>query len=173
MQGCVVCRGKGVAWDPPIAAWTALAGMKIVREWANFGEFEAGDLVATIPSDSPFYAAGESDKAAFTDSSEAFSSIVLGGVDFLPFQTVSIDRVVWKDVNTGALVNGGMPMQDTAGNLSWPNGDGPPSVVQYSISGRKVPVYYMFRDLVQDRHHSAGLPLPRRVVLRRLDLFAR
>lgn len=171
-QGCPVCRGRGVNWDAPVPAWTGLAGMKVVREWAAFGEFSAGDLVATIPSDSPLYAMGESDKAAFTDSSEPFSSILMAGKNVLPFMATVIDRVAWRDAVTKLLVVGGIPQQAADGSLTWSTG-APPAGTQYSISGRRIPVYFMFRDLMQDRHHHAGLPLPRRCVLRLFDLFGR
>lgn len=171
-QGCPICHGKGVAWDAALPAWCGLSGMKIAREWAMFGEFEQGDTVVTIPSDSPLYAMGETDKVAFTDSSEPFSSIVMGGVDHLTFTVTVLDRVVWRDPATKALVIGTIPTQAPDGSLTFAGG-GPPAGVQYSVSGRKIPVYYMFKDMVQDRHHSAGLPLPRRVVLRRYDLFGR
>lgn len=143
-----------------------------MRAWAEFGLFEEGDLVATVPSDSPLYAMGETDKVAFTDSSEPFSSIIMSGVDLLPFKAIIIDRVVWKDPVTHLLVNGGIPIQASDGTLSWVS-DQPPVGVQISVSGRKIPTYFMFRDIVQDRHHSAGLPLPRRCVLRRFDLLGR
>lgn len=168
-QGCPVCRGKGYFYDPPVAAWTSLAGMKVVREWANFGEFEMGDLVATIPSDSPLWGVGENDKVSFTDSSEPFSQIVMGGVDVLPFQAISIDRIAWRDPTTLGLVEGGIPAQNDDNSLTWA-GNGPPVGTQYSVSGRRNPQYWCFRDLVTDRAHSGGLALPRRVVLRKFAL---
>lgn len=171
-QGCPVCQGRGVAWDQPIAAWTGLAGMKIAREWAMFGEWESGDVVVTIPSDSPLYGAGENDRVTFINSTEAFSSILMGGVDHLPFQATEINRLVWRDPVTKALTVGGIPSEAPDGTLTWTSG-APPAGVQYSISGRRNPEYWLFKDLVQDRHHHAGRALPRRVALRRFDLFGK
>lgn len=171
-QGCPVCFGKGVVWDPPVAAWTGLAGMKIMRAWAMTTEFQQGDVVVTIPSDSPLYAAGENDRVVFTDSTETFSSILMGGVDVLPFQASVIERVAWKDPTTHQLVQGGIPSQATNGSLTW-GGGAPPTGLQYSISGRRHQIYWVFQELVQDRAHHAGLALPRRVALRAWDLFGR
>lgn len=173
-KGCPNCGGRGVSWGSPVPAWSGLAGMKIAREWANFGLWESGDVVMTVPSDSPFYAAGENDRVQMTDSSEPFSLILTRGHDKLTFTAKEIDRVWWLDQTTQTLVDGGIPVEAADGTLTWPTGTtAPPAGVQYSISGRKVPEYYLFRDFPQDRAHSGGLPLPRRVVLRRFDLFGR
>lgn len=190
-QGCPICGGRGVAWDPAIPAWTALAGMKIAREWALFGLWQSGDVVISIPEDSPLFDIGENDRVDFPDSSQPFSIILMGGISVLPFPIKSISRVVWKDPGTHLLVTGGIPTVGPGNVLSWglpdPFSDdfsdqfgagrapadsiGPPDGVQYSISGQRIPQYWMFRDLVQDRHHHAGLRLPRRVALRAFDLF--
>lgn len=172
-QGCPVCKGRGVVWQTPVAAWTGLAGMKIAREWATFGEWESGDVVVTVPADSPLYGMGESDRVTFTDSSEPFNSIVMGGVDVLAFQAVSFDQVVWRDSVTKQIIVAGIPTQAPDGSLSWSSGPIPPDGQQYAIRGRRHQRYYNFKELVQDRHHSAGLALPRRCVLRLFDLFGR
>lgn len=182
-QGCPVCRGKGHFYAADAPAWTALASMKIQRQWEQYGQFELGDLVATIPSDSPMWACGEHDRITFTDSSEPFSFVSLGGIDSLPWAAYQIDSVVWRDPTTKAIVFGVVPRQladlSLRGPRSWssqfsskfgPNGGLPPAGVQFTISGRRHPAYWVFQDLVQDRSHSAGLALPRRVVLRKYAL---
>ena len=171
-QGCPVCRGKGVVWEVPIAAWASLSGMKLTRQWAMYGQFEAGDTVVTIPSDSPLYAVGESDVVTFIDSTEPFSTIVMGGVDVLTFQAATITKIVWRDPTTKALISGQIPVQGADGVLTWTAG-APPAGVQYSVTGRRHPKYWCFQDMPQDRAHSAGLTLPRRVVLRTFDLFGK
>lgn len=171
-QSCPTCKGKGVFWSDPIAAWTGLAGMKVAREWAMYSEWASGDVVITIPSDSPLWNIGEIDKVKFTDSSQPFSTVLMGGVDLLPFQAASIDGVIWLDPITQAPVTGGIPTQASDGTLSWTSGS-PPTATQYTVSGRRIPEYYCFRDMAQDRAHSAGLALPRRVILRLFDLFGR
>ena len=170
-QGCPVCSGKGIYYDAPVAAWTALSGMKISRQWAAFGQFELGDTVVTIGSDSPLYGIGESDRVTFSNQTEPFSQIVMGGVDHLPYKALSISRVVWRDPVSRLIVTGGIPTQASDNTLSWTAG-APPAGVQYSVSGRRNPIYWCFMDFPQDRAHSAGLALPRRVVLRKYGLAA-
>jgi hypothetical protein len=168
-QGCPLCRGKSYIYDAAITAWTGLAGQKVMRQWAQFGMFEEGDVICTIPSNSPMYAIGENDKVVFTDSTEPFSQIVMGGVDYLPWPVVQIDRVIWRAAVTKALVEGGIPVQETDGTLTWASG-APPTGTQYSVTGRRNPAYWVFQEFPQDRAHSAGLALPRRVVLRKYSL---
>jgi hypothetical protein len=170
--GCPVCFGKGTFYDQDVPAWTGLSGQRIQRQWAAFGTFEMGDTVVTIPSDSPMYGLGETDRITFTDSSEPFSQVVLGGVDYLPFIAASIDRVVWRDAVTRLAVLGDIPTQAPDKTLTWA-ANGPPAGVQYSVSGRRNPQYFVFVDFPQDRAHSGGLALPRRVVLRKYSLAAR
>jgi WD40 repeat protein len=49
----------------------------------------------------------------------------------------------------------------------------PPIGAQFSMIGRAHPEFFLFKDLPQDRAHHGGATLPRRVVLRRWDLFGR
>lgn len=171
-QSCPTCHGKGVFWSDAIAAWTGLAGMKVAREWAMYTEYASGDVVITIPSDSPLWNIGETDKVSFIDSSQPFSTVLMGGVDKLSFQAASISGVIWLDPITQLPVTGGIPTQGSDGTLAWIS-DGPPTLTQYTVSGRRIPEYFCWRDMAQDRAHSAGLALPRRVILRLLDLFGR
>lgn len=172
-QGCPLCRGKGYLYAAEIFGWTGLAGQKISRQWAAFGEYELGDVVCTIPSDSPLYAIGENDRVTFDDSTEPFSVILMAGVDVLSFMASQIDTVIWRDPVTKALVTGGLPVQASVdSSLAWA-ANAPPLGSQYTVSGRRHPQYWCFADFPQDRAHSAGLTLPRRVVLRKYDLASR
>ncbi len=47
----------------------------------------------------------------------------------------------------------------------------PPPGATVSISGRRHPEYFCYLTLALDRPHHSGEPLPRRVLLRRYDLF--
>lgn len=201
-QGCLQCDGRGVIWNPPQAAWTGLAGMRVAREWANFGLWESGDVVLSIPGDSPLYDAGEFDRITMDDSTEPFSILttdrqlrpiqtgdqLLPTVDdtdlladgwqpvavTLPFGPASITRIVWKDPDTEALVEGSIPPVTGSDTLTWLHPDGcPPVGVQFSITGRRHQEYFLFKDLPQDRAHHGGARLPRRVAARRFDLFGR
>lgn len=183
-QGCLQCSGRGQLWADPKRAWTGLAGMRVAREWANFGLWESGDVVLTIPGDSPLYAAGEFDRITMDDSSEPFSILLTDQaprpVDWEPvtvkagFAPVSISRIIWKNPSTEALVEGAIPLVTGGDSLTWTNQAGcPPAGVQFSITGRRSQEYYLFKDLPQDRAHHGGAALPRRVAARRFDLFGR
>lgn len=172
-QGCPVCHGRGTVWQAPVDGWTGLAGMKTAREWAQFGMWEGGDVVITIPGDSPLYGIAEYDRVTFTNSSEPFNAIVMGGVDTLAYQVIQIDQVTWRDPITKQIIFAGIPVQNPDNSLSWSTGPIPPVGQQYSVKGQRHQRYFCFKDMIQDRHHSAGLALPRRCVLRLFDLFGR
>lgn len=152
-----------------------MASMKVAREWAAFGQWESGDVVLSIPSASPLYAAGENDRMVMTQSSEPFNSVLThGGADEIIYPVQQIDQVLWLDPTTQLAVYGGIPLVAADGTLTWPAGaTPPPSGVQYTISGRCHQEFYLFQALPQDRAHYGGLDLPRRVVARRFDLFGR
>ena len=174
-QGCPTCQGKGVFWGAAVDAWSGMASMRVAREWAAFGLWESGDVVLTIPSDSPFYAAGESDRAVMVNSSEPFSVVLTrGSADAAPATAISISQVLWLDPTAQTPVYGSIPALAPGGAMTWaPGVAAPPAGVQYTLQGRRQPEYYLFRDFPQDRAHQGGSTLPRRVILRRFDLFGR
>lgn len=171
---CGLCGGRGRIWEAAVDGKSGIAGQKVQRQWAEFGMWENGDVVLTIPSDSPLYAMGEFDRVVMTNSSQPFSMNRTRGVnDRLDFMKVlQIDRVFWKDQDDN-IVEGGIPVVDEDGNLSWPDGGAPQPGTQFSITGRKQPEYFCFQEFPQDRAHHFGADLPRRVVLRKWDLFGR
>ena len=170
--GCLQCAGKGVFWAASVPAWAGMASMKVARDWAAFGQFETGDVVLTVPNTSPFWAAGEWDRAIMINSSEPFDALLTyTGAEKANFPVVSFDQVVWLNTSQ-AVVMGGLPVQNPDRTLSWPAGS-PPSNTQYSLRGRKRPEYFVFKDFPQDRAHFGGLPLPRRVIMRKFDLFGK
>jgi hypothetical protein len=85
---------------------------------------------------------------------------------------VSIDRITWLD-EEGDLVDGTLPRSWANGVLTWPPlaAKTPPAGVTVAITGRRHPEYFCWLTLTLDRPHHSGAPLPRRVVLRRFDLF--
>lgn len=172
--GCPVCGGKGTVWGQAAAAWTGLASMKTAREWAAFGLWVSGDVVLTIPSDSPLYSAGENDRIVMTDSSEPFSRVLRRGqVERITAGSViQIDRVWW--IEGGNVVEGTVSIQ-ADGSITWPASDmpAPPGGSGYTVTGRLRPEYFLFKDFPQDRSHHGGALLPRRCVVRRFDLFGR
>lgn len=200
-QGCARCQGRGVFWTDPTPAWTGLASMKVARAWADFGLWESGDVVLTIPGDSPLYQAGEYDRVVMVDSTEPFSALLtdedlrptvtgdmtsptiddddLHGDGWQPvtywlgYAPPRIDRVFWLEPATESIVEGAVPAIIEPGFLTWITPPAPPVGVQFSVSGRRHPEFFIFKDLPQDRAHHGGAALPRRVVARRFDLFGR
>jgi hypothetical protein len=166
---CPQCHGLGTYWAAPVAARVALSGQKTQREWAQFGQWESGDQVVTLPSDSPAYALGPFDRLTMRDSSVPFT-VILGAGEPLRGAILSVHSVTWW--HDGHLMTAPvLPVVGLDGVLLWP-GDAPPAA-PLAISGRKHPEYFVFQDGPQDRSHHGGASLPRRVVLRLFDLFGR
>lgn len=174
-QGCPVCDSRGTVWAAPIPAWTGVASQRVAREWAAFGQWESGDEVLTIPGDSPLYGAGENDRILMTQSSEPFQqAYTRDGRDRLPTPQARLDQVTWLSADGTIMIYGSLPAVDLAGVPSWTvAATAPPAGVQYSVRGRRLPEYYLFKDFPSDRSHFGGLPLPRRVVARKFDLYGR
>jgi len=182
--GCSHCAGKGRLWTLPIAGHVGITGMQRQRQWAQMGLWESGDVVVSLPSDTPLYGLGEADRVLFTDSSNAFSTVLIRGRtdDAWPWEIVQLDRLFWLDTarQTVELLLPQLPA-NVPFMQHWPtpgdllnNADPPLALGQsYSVTGRYCPEYFVWSDLVQDRHHHDGLNLPRHVVLRRFDLFGR
>lgn len=168
---CPNCSGKGVIWEAPVNGKAAVAGQKVQQNWAKMGEYQSGDQVLVLPSDSPLYELGKFDRLTMLQSSTPFSTVRLhDGSDRLTFEVASVSRVFWLDSNN--VVDGGIPTVDADGLLTWASGE-PPAGVQYTVTGRKRPEYYIFTEIPQDRAHYSGEQLPRRVVARLIDLFGR
>ncbi|MGR9108258.1 MAG: hypothetical protein ACU843_15160 [Gammaproteobacteria bacterium] len=143
-----------------------------MKKFMDLGMFDDGDTMVTIPSDSPMYEIGEFDRVDTVSRTEPFSvNIVTGLATSLRFKPESIDRVTWLDSND-ALVVGDIPTINKDGSLTWV-GSTPPQNTTYSVTGRRFPAYFCYMDLPLDRPYHFGKQLPRRVVLRRFDLFGR
>jgi hypothetical protein len=172
--GCANCGGRGVMWGNPIAAVAALSGLKVSRQWEASGLWQNGDVVVSIPSDSPLYAAGPNDRVSMLESSQPFVEVLTMGGPALPYVVASIARVFWLDAENG-IIEGSIPPLAADGSYAWADGDAgaPPAGQQYSISGRRVPEYFVFQDLPGDRAHFHGSTLPRRAILRLFDLFGK
>jgi hypothetical protein len=145
--------------------------MHAQRKFAQFGVFEAGDLLLTLPSDTPHYEMGHYDLVLLLDSSQPFSSVLTRGEnDLILFPISKIDRVFWRE--DGEIVESNV--REVSGRmLDWGDNPQPPAGTQYSVTGRWIPDYFVYMELPTERAHHGGLPLPRRVVVRRFDLFGR
>lgn len=169
---CPHCDGKGRLWDAPVPGKAGIVGRDQLRKFADFGLWDQGDIMLSIPSDSPLYAMGQFDRVTATNRSEQFSmNLVRGLNDRIRHAVIAIERVFWLGADD-ALVEGGIPSVGADGELTWTT-SAPPPQATYSISGRRRPEFFCFNEIPADRPLHFGEPLPRRVVLRRMDLFGR
>ena len=174
--GCPICAGRGVFWASPAPSRIGVAGMKVQREWERFGAFESGDVVVSLPSDTPAYAAGENDRILFVNSSEPFDVVLVRGApNETPIWTaVGFDRCFWLSPDGAVIIEGGLPTQNPDRSFTWADGvAAPPEGTQYTLRGRKRPEYFLFQSFPDDRAHFGGLALPKRATLRKFDLFGR
>lgn len=170
---CTVCKGKGTYWGEAVGGVAGLSGMQVQKQWFNFGLAELGDVVVTIPSDTAMYNIGQFDRVVMTDSTQPFSLTLIrcGAEEFIPFKPVSVDYVTWLDA-AGNLQQGGKPSVIENGIPRW-SSDGPPEGTVYTVAGRRHQEYFVYQDFPQERAHHHGEPLPRKVVLRKFDLYGR
>jgi len=166
---CTHCGSKGRIWASPIQGKSGVISRSQQKKMAGFGVYDEGDIMLSIPSDSPIYAIGMYDRIQALHRTEPFSVVLLSGInDVIKFTPTQIDSVTWIDAND-AVISGTVPAI-VNGALVW-SGVVPPAKVSYALSGRRALDYYCYQDLPLDRPHQFGEKLPRRVVLRRFDLF--
>lgn len=169
--GCKHCQGKGRLWDAAVAGKAGIVGRDQMKSFATFGVWDAGDIMLSIPSDSPLYAIGQYDRVAALNRSEPFSlNLVRGMNDLIRFPILSVERVFWLANDEPVDADPVTVLPD--GRIAW-TGQQPPMNVTYSITGRRTPEYFVYQELPADRPIHFGEPLPRRVQLRRFDLFGR
>lgn len=168
---CLHCHGKGFLWTAAVQGTAGVPSQKVQREFAKLGQWESGDMMLTIGSDSPLYVMGERDRVTMLNGSDPFSiNLRKGTNDKLPWTAIQIDRVFWID--GASLVEGGIPTQQADGSLVFTTG-APPAGIAYSVTGTKYSEYFVFQDFATDRGHHFGAKLPIKVQLRRFDLFGR
>jgi hypothetical protein len=173
---CPLCFGKGRQYAAPVAGVAGISGQRAQRDWFQFGAYEAGDLVLTVPSASPVYDMGQYDRVTALNTQQVFSYVLTSGdpLERIHTSVLTITSVYWL-INEGAEVQpGGIPVViPLDGTLTWPNGGQPPAGVQYSITGTKMLDYYCWGMFPTNRNFQQGLALPRKVILRDYDLFNR
>lgn len=166
---CPHCGSKGRIWDAALDGTVGVASGNAQKQWVQFGMNDAGDTVVSIPSDSPVYAIGPFDRVSFLNKEEPFSVNIAKGVnERIRFAVASLSRVIW--VNGSSLVEGTLPVINDDGTLDW-TGVAAPDGVTFSVTGTRRPEYYCYGDMPWDRPIHHGAKLPRRVVLRRFDLY--
>lgn len=171
---CPVCHGKRVFWDAPIAGVVGIAGQNVQRKWAQSGRWEDGDAVVTIPENTPFYDGGQFDRVLMLNSTDRFSLVFVRGApaEKLTVRVEQIGRVFWLTNGALPIVDGGIPTVAADGTMTWKDG-APPAGTQYTIEGTRYSEYFVFSALTSDRNEHQGARLPKKVVLRSFDLFAR
>ncbi|WP_443698753.1 hypothetical protein [Pseudomonas sp.] len=172
---CKLCKKKGRIWGDQSQTVCGLTKQDTQAEWAASGMWEAGDLVVTIPENSPMWESGQFDRITLLNATDRFSQPLTRGAptdNLSLFAVKSIDRVFWKNAQTQALVEGGIPKVDADGNLTWTDRE-PPIGVTYSITGWKHGEYFVWGDFPSSRNMHSGMRLPKRIVLRRWELLGR
>lgn len=174
---CPSCAGKGYTWVAGRPGVVGMAGQRTQDQWAKSTRWQEGDIVVTIPSDVPMYAIGLMDRVLMMNSQDRFSVVLTRGApnERFVFTPASIERAYWLDPQTKLPVNAGsLPVVQPDGRLAWMAGPGsPPLGTSYSITGQRRSEYFCFGEMPSNRNMHSGEPLPRKVVLRRWDLFGR
>lgn len=166
---CKHCLGKGRIWKLPVPARTGVAGGNVMKKWVDFGGYAEGDVIVSIPSDSPLYAVGPFDRVLFLNRTEPFSQNVVKGVnEVIKFPVLELEQVSY--IAGDDVVDAPLPLILPDGSLEW-SGVELPDGVTFSITGRRRAEYFCWPQTLLDRPHSFGLALPRKVVLRRFDLY--
>lgn len=124
----------------------------------------------SIPSNSPLYGLGEFDRVVAMNRSEPFSLNMTRGSEVMRPLVLEVERVFWLDESLG-IQEGAIP-EVVDGAIVW-GSNAPPEGKVYSITGRRREEFFVYRDIPVDRPLHHGVKLPRRVVLRRFDLYGR
>ena len=174
---CPLCVGRGRIWDKPVSMVMGVASQSTQVKWSKMGQWEHGDMVVVIPENCPAWDnGGQYDRFITQQGLDGFSEIQTRGAPSERFRLPinSITRCFWIDpLNPRGVVDGAIPVIGDDGRPSWPNGGEPPPGVQYSISGDRFSEYFMLDAYPDDRGEHRGMRLPKRIVLRKWDLFGR
>lgn len=170
---CNHCEGKGRLWSTDSSTGTAsVISQSRLRRYEVFGPFDQDDMMLSIGSDSPLYRMGQFDRVEALDRTEPFSVALVRGLnDTIRFPVVSTSRAFYID-GQDVVTELPLPTVNPDGSLDW-NGTPPPANLSFSLTGRRRPQYYCYLELPTDRPMHHGEPLPRKVILRRFDLFGR
>lgn len=174
IPGCPICFGRGRFWPASVDATAGVASQKVQQAWAQFGLWQSGDTVLSVPENSPIYGAGQFDRLLAVNTEEQFSLNIEANAEDRLFGTIiAITRVFWLSVDQTTIVEGAIPLIDANGNLTWPDGGMPPDGVSYSVSGSRRQEFFIFMDYPANRMEHMGARLPKRIIARRFDLFGR
>lgn len=115
------------------------------------------------------------DRVEMLNATDLFKlKLTRGTNDIIYLPVKSFQSVFWLNPeNINETVQGGLPVIDVNGNLTWPNDDGPPGGTQYSIIGTRYVDYFVLVAVISNRGEHMGAALPQKAWLRRFDLFGR
>lgn len=175
LPDCPACLGKGVIYAAPVTGVAALAGQRAQKDWSQFGQYEAGDLVLTIPQAATIYGMGQWDRVTALNTQQVFSQVLVAGspLERLWTSVLSLTKVFWLAADGKTIINGDLPTLNPDGTLTWGTGSTPEPGQQYTITGVKMLDYYCWGMYPTNRNFQQGLQLPRKVILRDWDLFSR
>lgn len=170
-----LCYGKGRLWDPYIDTVAGVVSQDAKAEWVQMGMWESGDMILSVQQASVMWNAGQFDRVLMLDSTDVFTQPMKRGApnERLLFTANSFIRVFWLDPTTRQAIEGALPVVDQHGHLSWPSGGGPPMGTTYSLTGQKFDEYFIFGPFPSDRNQHQGARLPKKMHLRKWDLFGR
>ncbi|EAB4417299.1 hypothetical protein D7B12_17875 [Salmonella enterica] len=174
---CPLCVGRGRVWDKPVETTVGIASQSTQIKWAKMGLWEHGDMVVVVPESSHVWDnGGQFDRFITQEGLDGFSEIFVRGAptEKLRIPIHRIMRCFWIDpANPKGIVEGALPLIGEDGRPSWPDGGEPPPGIQYSLTGDRYSEYFMLDSYPDDRSEHKGMRLPKRVVLRKWDLFNR
>lgn len=171
---CVVCQGRGHLWSAPQDVTVGFTSMQTVREFGTLSQWEQGDGIVTIGSDSPAYGAGDFDRLTLTNAIVRVCHVLTrGSNDKLKYRFPVAILEVWAIVASAKVVL----VKDTDFTLSGNTITWITNTVQleqnYTVLYTARPEYFVYRDWLQDRPHQRGLALPRKVHVRLMELMNR
>lgn len=165
---CLHCDGIGHLWAEPVVTVAGVVSRDLAREFAPMAPIESGDIMLVLPSNQACYAMAEFDRVVMLDNAERFSlGRVRGRSERFRFDPLTVDLVEWIDND---VVVSAVPDSFSRDGVVFATG-GPPHGVSYSVSGTRRPEFYCYLNLPISRPHQRGDALPKRVVMRRIDLL--
>lgn len=174
---CPVCVGRGRIWDAPVSMVMGIASQSTQVKWAKMGQWEHGDMVVVIPENCEAWDfGGQYDRFITQQGFDGFSEVLTRGAptEKLRQPVHDVFRCFWIDpADPKRIVEGTVPTVDANGRPHWPNGGEPPPGMKYSITGDRYSEYFMVDSYPDDRSEHRGMRLPKRVVLRKWDLYGR
>lgn len=171
-----LCRGKGRLWDAPLKTLVGVPSQSTSAKMIAAGLWEHGDMMVTIPQFSPMWElAGRYDRVTALNSTDVFSIPLKRGAvsEKLLFKPATISRVFWLDPSSRLPVESSHPTVGDDGTITWGTGIAPPINTIYSMTGTRYSEYYLFDQFPSDRNEHQGVRLPKKVQLRKWDLFGR